>query len=77
MAGAPSLAPRLPSSLEGEMEVLRMKSKAINRLVLVFAGLVLVGCNQNTAPAPAPEPTPPPAPAAEPPPPEPPPAPTP
>ena len=42
-----------------------MKSRAINALVLAFAGLALLGCNQNTTPAPAPTPgpqvTPPPA----------------
>ena len=60
-----------------------MKSKAINALVLAFAGFTLLGCNQNPTPAPAPTPgpqvTPPPAeppptelaPPAEPPPPAP------
>ena len=42
-----------------------MKPKPINALVLMFAGLALLGCNQNTTPAPAPTPgpqvTPPPA----------------
>ncbi len=50
---------------EGEMEVPRMKLKAINALVLTFAGFALLGCNQNPTPAPAPTPgpqvTPPPA----------------
>jgi hypothetical protein len=74
-SGRALLRAELFGHLEGEMEVSRMKPKAINALVLALASLTLLGCNQNTTPAPAPAPGPQVTPPAEPPPPpEPPPA---